>query len=63
VRRTTIVASEERLDRLQTAAPERGVCMAALIREAIEEKLERPRPKPRRPGIIDSAGATRGESS
>jgi predicted DNA-binding protein len=39
VRRTKIVAPEELLRRLQNAAHERGVSMAALIREAIEEKL------------------------
>ena len=54
MRRTTIVAPEELLRRLQNAAHERGVSMAALIREAIEEKLEGQWPKPKRLGIVDS---------
>lgn len=54
MRRTTIVASKELLDRLQTVAHERGASMATPIREAIGEKLERQRPKPGRLGIVDS---------
>ena len=54
VRRTTIVAPEELLDRLQTIAHERGVSMACLIREAMEEKARSHWPKPKSIGIGDS---------
>ena len=54
VRRTTIVAPEELLERLQTVAHERGVSMATLIREAIEEKLQGNWPKPKNLGTFDS---------
>ncbi len=51
IRRTTIVAPEEVLDRLRALAAERGVSLAAVIREALEEKAGRHRPKPRSLGI------------
>jgi predicted transcriptional regulator len=51
MRRTTIVAPEELLDRLRRIAAERGASMAAVIREALEEKAATQRPKPRSIGI------------
>jgi hypothetical protein len=54
VQRTTIVAPEELLDRLRRVAAERGTSMAAIIREALEEKVARHRPRPRSLGIGDS---------
>jgi hypothetical protein len=49
--RTTIVAPEELLDRLRRIAVERGVSMASIIREALEEKAQNYRPRPRSLGI------------
>ena len=52
--RTTLSLSDEARRRLRRLAAERGVSMAALIREAIEEKVERlatSPPKPRSLGI------------
>jgi hypothetical protein len=49
--RTTIMASEELLARLRCMAAERGVSMATLIREALEEKARSYRPRPRSLGI------------
>jgi len=44
--RITISLPREFLDRLRRIAGERGTCVAALIREAVEEKLERYRLRP-----------------
>jgi hypothetical protein len=52
--RTTISLPEEVLRRLRLLAAERRTSMAALIREAIEEKSASYRPKPRSLGIGDS---------
>ncbi len=52
--RTTLSLPDETRRRLRRLAAEHGVSMAALIREAIEEKLERLAslpPKPRSLGI------------
>ena len=49
--RTTIVLPEEVRARLRRLAAERGVSMAALIREAIDDKLADVRPRPRSLGI------------
>lgn len=51
MRRTTIVASDELLERLRRAATERGIAMAELIREALEEKVKSYHPLPRSLGI------------
>lgn len=51
MRRTTVVASDELLERLRRVAAERGISMAELIREALEEALKRYRPRPRSLGI------------
>ena len=49
--RTTLSLPEETRRRLRRIAAERGVSMAAIIREAIDEKVERLAPKPRSLGI------------
>lgn len=49
--RTTLTLPEETRRRLRRLAAERGVSMAALIREAIDEKVERLAPKPRSLGV------------
>jgi len=45
--RTTISVPEPLLGRLRVIAAERRTSMATLIREALEEKVARYRPKPR----------------
>ena len=49
--RTTISLPEELLERLRLIAAERRTSMAALIREAVEEKVRGHRPRPRSWGI------------
>jgi metal-responsive CopG/Arc/MetJ family transcriptional regulator len=51
---TTISIPEELLQRLRLIAAERRTSMAALIREALEEKASTYRPEPRSLGIGDS---------
>jgi len=51
MQRTTIMAPEEVLERLRKIAAERKSSMAAVIREALEEKARTYRPKPRSLGI------------
>ena len=52
--RTTISMPEETLRRLRILAAERRTSMAALIREAVEEKLEAPSRRPQSLGIAES---------
>jgi metal-responsive CopG/Arc/MetJ family transcriptional regulator len=52
--RTTISLPRELLQRLRRIASERRTSMAALIREAVEQKLESYRPRPRSIGIGSS---------
>lgn len=64
--RTTFTIDDETRRRLRRAAAERGVSMATLIREAIDEKVERLAPKPRSLGIgasgeLDTARRTADE--
>ncbi len=54
MRRTTIVAPDDLIDRLRREATERGVSLATVMREALEEKARSWRPKPRSLGIGDS---------
>lgn len=54
IMRTTISLPEELLKRLRIMAAERRTSMAALIREALEEKSAVHRPKPKSLGIGDS---------
>ena len=49
--RTTLVLPEETRNRLRRLAAERGVSMATVIREAIDEKVAGVRPKPRSLGV------------
>lgn len=49
--RTTISLPEELLDRLRRIAAEEKTSIAALVREALEEKVTRHRPRPRSLGI------------
>jgi hypothetical protein len=57
MRRTTIVAPEELLERLRALAFERRTSMAAVIREALEEKARSYRPRPKSLGIGASGQA------
>jgi len=54
VDRTTLSIPGPLLEHLRVAAAERCIPMAALVHEAIEEKLAAHRPKPRFLGIGDS---------
>lgn len=45
--RTTLTIPQELRARLRRLAAERGVSMAAIVREAIDEKLAAARPRPR----------------
>ena len=54
MRRTTIVAPEELLERLRRVAADRGISLAAVVREALEEKAQTYRLRPRSLGIGDS---------
>ena len=49
--RTTISIPDELLERLRLMAAERRTSMAALIREALEEKTKTHRPPPRSLGM------------
>lgn len=53
MQRTTIVAPEELLERLRRIAAGRHVSLATVIREALEERAARERPKPHG-GLFDS---------
>ncbi|MGH2586909.1 MAG: ribbon-helix-helix protein, CopG family [Dehalococcoidia bacterium] len=52
--RTTIVAPEELLQKLRRMAAERRTSMAVIVREALEEKVQSYRPRPRSIGIAAS---------
>ena len=61
--RTTISISEELLQRLRMIAAERRTSIAALVREALEEKTGSYRPRPRSLGVgasgrVDTARRT-----
>lgn len=49
--RTTFTIDDETRRRLRRVAADRGVSMATIIREAIDEKVERLAPKPRSLGV------------
>ena len=55
--RTTLMLPDETRERLRRLAADRGVSMATVIREAIEEKVASVRPRPRSIGI-GSSGTT-----
>lgn len=52
--RTTLSLPEPLLRRLKLIAADRGVSMAAVIRDSLEETAARFRPRPRSLGIGDS---------
>ena len=54
--RTTISVPDVLLQRLRVMAAERRTSIAALIREALEEKIKSDRPRPRSLGIGASGG-------
>jgi hypothetical protein len=54
MQRLTISLPHELLANLRLMAAERGVSMAAIVREALEEKTRARRPKPTFIGIADS---------
>jgi hypothetical protein len=53
--RTTLTLDRATRARLRRIAAERGISMAALIREAIEGTIERHAPKPRSLGVAASS--------
>ncbi len=55
--RTTFTIDDDTRRRLRRIAADRGVSMATIIREAIDEKVERLAPKPRSLGIGASGRA------
>ena len=61
MRRTTIVAPEETLERLQALARERDVSFAEVVREALRDKADEYLPRPRSLGI-GSSGRSDGSS-
>lgn len=52
--RTTVMADPIVMDRLKALAKERGVSLAAVVREALEEKSREYRPKHTWIGMFDS---------
>ena len=52
--RTTISLPDDLLRRARVVAAEEGTSMAALVRDAVEEKLAGYRPRPRSIGVGDS---------
>jgi plasmid stability protein len=52
--RTTLMLPEDLRRRLRLLAAERGVSMATVMREALEEKVDSARPKPQSIGIASS---------
>ncbi len=61
--RTTFTINEDTRRRLRRIAAERGVSMATIIREAIDEKVERLAPKPRSVGVGASGTTDTGRRS
>jgi metal-responsive CopG/Arc/MetJ family transcriptional regulator len=51
MQRTTLSLSERLLKRLRMLAAERGISMAEIIREAVQEAVNRRPPRPRSLGI------------
>ena len=61
--RTTITIDDDIRKRLRRIAAERGVSMATIIREAIDEKVDRLAPKPRSLGVGASGMTDTGRRS
>lgn len=57
MQRTTLSLPEDLVRRLRLVAAERQTSMAAVIREALEEKAGQLRPRPRSLGVGDSGQA------
>ena len=57
MQRTTIMADDTTVDRLRNLARERGVSLAEVVREALEDKARSYRPKPTSLGAAQSAPA------
>ncbi|MGH8988456.1 MAG: hypothetical protein ACRDXC_07650, partial [Acidimicrobiales bacterium] len=55
--RTTIMTANETMDRLRRMAQERRMSLAAVVREALDEKVEGYRPRPRSLGAGASASS------
>ena len=52
--RTTVMADQGVMDRLKALAKERGVSLATVVREALEDKARDYRPKPTWIGMFES---------
>jgi hypothetical protein len=61
--RTTLMLPDETRDRLRRIASDRGVSMATVIREAIDEKVATVRPRPRSIGVGASGRTDTARSS
>jgi predicted transcriptional regulator len=61
IERTTVSLPRELIARLRVMAIERHTSMAAIIREALEEKAARARPKPKSIGMGESQYTDTGE--
>jgi hypothetical protein len=57
MQRTTLMIPNQLRERLRRIAAERGVSMATVVREALEERVARARPAPRSLGI-GASGST-----
>ncbi len=60
MKRTTILAEEQALYRVRQLADERGVTVSEIIREAVDEKLEREQPELTFLGADGSTGSASG---
>ena len=63
MRRTTIQAEPELLERARIAAAKEGVSMSELVREGLEMRLSRSRTKPRVGAIADSGHSDTGREA
>lgn len=61
MKRTTIMADEGTLERLQALARDRGVSFAEVAREALEAKAAEYRPRLAIIGMFDGGGASAAE--
>jgi hypothetical protein len=52
--RTTVMADQVVMDRLKALAKDRGVSLATVVREALEQKAQEYRPKQTWVGMFDS---------
>jgi len=54
MQRTTLMIPDDLRDRLRQIAADRGVSMATVVREALEDRVARARPTPRSLGVAAS---------